>query len=73
MTRQSLLSGVLAAPLAVLVGRNASAVETQQYRVVRFGPGTYTFRPGGGMRITAGECRIEGCTFTGTSQAITIE
>jgi hypothetical protein len=73
MTRQSLFSGLLAAPLAVLVGRNASAAEPQERRVVRFAPGTYTIRPGGGIWIGASECRIEGCTFTGSSQAITIE
>ncbi len=74
MTRQNLLSTLLAAPLAVLVGPNVSAAERQDRRVVRFAPGTYTIRPGGGIRISdTGNVRIEGCTFTGASNAITIE
>ena len=73
MTRQNLLSSLFAAPLAVFVGRNASADQPQERKVVRFAPGTYTIRPGGGIRISgAGKVRIEGCTVTGTSEGIMI-
>jgi hypothetical protein len=74
MTRQNLLSGLLVTPLAVLAGRNVSAAEPQERRVVRFAPGTYTIGPGGGIRISGtGNVRIEGCTITGTSEGIMIE
>jgi hypothetical protein len=72
MTRQYLLSSLLTAPVAAMIGQNVSAAEPRESRVVRFAPGTYTIGPGGGIRIGVSECRIEGCTFTGAN-AITIE
>jgi hypothetical protein len=68
MTRLSLLSSLLAAPLSALGSGSASAQSTESANSVIFSPGTYRIAPGGGIRIlSASEIRIEGCTFESES------
>lgn len=64
MTRQTLLSSLLVAPFAALVGAKASGREIGDADTVILGPGRYTVAQGGGIRIAgASNVRIEGCTF----------
>jgi hypothetical protein len=64
MTRLSMLSSLLGAPLSVLGVGNASAEAIRKHDMVVFSPGTYRIRPGGGIRIVgASEIKIEGCTI----------
>jgi len=64
MTRLSLLSNLLVAPLSMLGAGSASAKEIRSASTVVFSPGTYRIARGGGIRIVgASDVRIEGCTM----------
>jgi hypothetical protein len=64
MTRLSMLSTLLAAPLSVLGMGTASAKAIGSDRTVVFSPGTYRIARGGGIRIVgAREISVEGCTI----------
>lgn len=64
MTRLSVLSSLLAAPLSVLGSANASATAIGKDNTVVFTYGIYSVAPGGGVRIVgATEIKVEGRTI----------
>lgn len=68
MTRQALLSSILAAPLAAFAAVGDSKAKTGVQGDVAFGPGTIRIGQGGGIRITgASGVHIEGCAFEGST------
>jgi hypothetical protein len=70
MTRQTLLSALLASPFGALFASKQSKIEAQDQDWVTFGPGTYTIAPGGSIRVLgAKNMRIEGCTFKDCSES----
>lgn len=71
MTRLTLLSTLVTAPLAALAGASGLATEKQERIDVAFGPGTIRIGESGRIAITgATDVRIEGCEFHGCATSI---
>jgi hypothetical protein len=68
MTRGTLFSTLLTAPIGALLGAQPKQSGPEDERVVFLGPGKITIPPDGGIRIVgAHEIRIENCSFEGLS------